>query len=241
MRNRTTLIAGLVMIWMSPSAYSLIADDLPEGGAGVLDQLNESVAQVERQAEARIADVTREIYAIEDEAAAEARELTLEAIDKLKALQEDYTRDGMLDEAVAIREIVRSLEAELESVEIVIAPSTIDYNAEVGTIYYFRVTGDSQYGSVWGTDVYTYDSYIAVAAVHAGALRHGESGIVKVTVLPGQEMYQGSERNGVTSYEYGKYSLSYKIEPASPVVRAQARREEMNEGSSETDAPNEEQ
>lgn len=81
-----------------------------------------------------------------------------------------------------------------------------------------------------------YDSYISVSAVHVGAVQDGESGIVKVTVMPGQESYAGIERNGVTSYDYGDYSLSYHIEPASPIVRALARRAEMN-----TEEPNPEQ
>ena len=38
-----------------------------------------------------------------------------------------------------------------------------------GTTYYFRVTG-ARDGSVWGTDVYTGDSSLALAAVHAGAV-----------------------------------------------------------------------
>ena len=75
------------------------ADDLPVNVANVMERLNQQVAQVERAAEAQIADVMRQVYAIEDEAAAEARELTIEAIDKLKMLQEQYTRDGQLDEA----------------------------------------------------------------------------------------------------------------------------------------------
>lgn len=219
----------------------LHADDLPEGAAGVLDRLNQQVAQVERNADAQIADVMRQVYAIEDGAADEARELTVDAIGKLKALQEEYTRNGMLDEAVAIRERVQSMEAELDGVEIVAAPNTIAYDDEVGTVFYYRVTGDADYGGIWGTDVYTYDSLIPVAAVHIGAVRDGESGIVKVTVLPGQESYAGTERNGVTSYEYGNYSLSYSIEPASPIVRAHARRAELNNDEPNAEEPNAEQ
>lgn len=203
-------------------------DELPNGAANVLERLNQQVTRVERTAEAQIADVMRQVYAIEDEAAEEARSMTVEAIDKLKMLQEQYTRDGMLDDALAVRELVRSMEAELEGVEITDAPQTIGYNSEVGQIFYYRLTGDADYGSVWGSGIYTYDSFLAVAAVHAGVLRDGESGLVKVTVLPGQENYLGEERHGITSYEYGMYSLSYRIEAASPVVRSLARRAQIN-------------
>ena len=51
----------------------------------------------------------------------------------------------------------------------------------VGATYYFRVTGEAA-GPLWGTDVYTGDSAIAVAAVHAGLVKAGETAIVKITV-----------------------------------------------------------
>ena len=37
-----------------------------------------------------------------------------------------------------------------------------------------EVTGSSQ-GTVWGTDLYTDDSSIPAAAVHAGVLKDGET------------------------------------------------------------------
>lgn len=79
-----------------------------------------------------------------------------------------------------------------------------------GTTYYFRVTGASD-GSVWGTDVYTGDSSLALAAVHAGALKPGETAIVRVTVMPPLSQYQGSVRNGVTSHDYGRYGTAYGV------------------------------
>ncbi len=78
--------------------------------------------------------------------------------------------------------------------------------------YYFYVTG-SLTGSIWGTDVYTDDSDLATAAVHAGVLRPGEKGIVKVTILPGQSEYTGSTKNGVTSYGYDAFDGSYSVSP----------------------------
>lgn len=79
-----------------------------------------------------------------------------------------------------------------------------------GTTYYFRVTGASD-GSVWGTDVYTGDSSLALAAVHAGALKPGETAIVRVTVMRPLSHYQGSVRNGVTSHDYGQYGTAYGV------------------------------
>ena len=80
-----------------------------------------------------------------------------------------------------------------------------------GTTYYFRVTAASD-GSVWGTDVYTGDSSLALAAVHAGAVKPGETAVVRVTVMRPLSHYQGSVRNGVTSHDYGRYGTAYGVD-----------------------------
>ncbi len=80
-----------------------------------------------------------------------------------------------------------------------------------GTTFYFRVTGVSE-GSLWGTDVYTGDSSLAVAAVHAGAVKPGETAVVRVTVMPPLNHYPGSARNGVTSHDYGQYGTAYRVD-----------------------------
>ena len=74
----------------------------------------------------------------------------------------------------------------------------------------FQVTGSTE-GSVWGTDVYTDDSSLATAAVHAGILAGGETGVVFVTILPGRSSYAGSTRNGVTTCDYGSWYGSYSV------------------------------
>src|SRR5262249_36255524 len=73
---------------------------------------------------------------------------------------------------------------------------------QVGRTYDFQVTGSTR-GSVWGTGVYTADSSLAAAAVHAGVLRSGETGIVRVRMVAGRAGYQGSTRNGVRSGSWG--------------------------------------
>ncbi len=65
-------------------------------------------------------------------------------------------------------------------------------------------------GSVWGTDIYTDDSYICKAALHAG--RIGRSGgQVSIQMLPGQSSYAGTRRNGVTTMSYRSYAGSYRF------------------------------
>jgi LCCL domain len=90
-------------------------------------------------------------------------------------------------------------------------PSMVDLCDPIGATYYFRVQGGIE-GQLWGTDIYTGDSTLAMAAVHAGAVKAGESGIVKVTVVQPPTDYQGSVRNGVTSNDFGRYGIAYKLE-----------------------------
>jgi hypothetical protein len=62
-------------------------------------------------------------------------------------------------------------------------------------------------GAVWGTDVYTDDSDLCRAALHAGAIgTHG--GAITVTRSEGRAFYTGSSRNGVASNDYGSYDAS---------------------------------
>jgi hypothetical protein len=89
-------------------------------------------------------------------------------------------------------------------------PTARQLMAQVGKFYYFEVTGAGA-GAVWGTDVYTADSAIATAAVHAGVLRVGQRGFIKVTILPGQQGYEGSTRNGVTTHDFGAFPGSYRV------------------------------
>ncbi len=65
-------------------------------------------------------------------------------------------------------------------------------------------------GSVWGTDTYTTDSALCVAAVHAGAIGLG-GGEVAIQMAPGLPSYSGTVRNGVTTGAWGAYEQSFKV------------------------------
>ncbi|MEI8159078.1 MAG: LCCL domain-containing protein [Burkholderiales bacterium] len=87
------------------------------------------------------------------------------------------------------------------------------FRQQPGTTLYLTLTGSTS-GSVWGSGIYTYDSNLATAAVHAGVIAPGETKTVKVSVLPGQTNYAGSTSHGVTSYAYGAYIAgSVMLEP----------------------------
>jgi hypothetical protein len=85
------------------------------------------------------------------------------------------------------------------------------YEGQVGMTLAFRVTGAVATGGLWGTDVYTTDSSLAMAAVHAGVLRVGQTGVVRVTILGPHAGFTGSTRHGVTSSDYGIYPGSYRV------------------------------
>ena len=82
---------------------------------------------------------------------------------------------------------------------------------DVGKSYLYEVTGSAE-GSIWGTEVYTTESHLASAAVHAGVLAPGEKGVVRVRIIAGQKSYLGSTHNGVTSEGYGPWNCSFTVE-----------------------------
>ena len=62
-----------------------------------------------------------------------------------------------------------------------------------------------QGAGVWGTDVYSLDSNIGAAAVHAGVVTPGQSAAVRLRIVASPPQYVGSIRNGVGSSPYGTY------------------------------------
>lgn len=93
------------------------------------------------------------------------------------------------------------------------APTTMsDYLGKFGFTFVFRVKAHKD-GSIWGgkDNVYTSDSEIATAAVHAGLLKPGETGIVRLRMLEGRRAYPAVTRNGLTSHDYEDWEGSYQF------------------------------
>ena len=83
----------------------------------------------------------------------------------------------------------------------------------VGQSFYFEVTGDPN-GPIWGTDVYTSDSALGAACVHAGVLQPGETAIVRVTFVPPLPRFEGTSRNGVATQTWTNgWPGAYEIAP----------------------------
>lgn len=72
-----------------------------------------------------------------------------------------------------------------------------------------------QYGSVWGSNPYTLDSNVCMAAVHAGVL--GEfGGVVVAYATDGLASYEASLANGVPSKGWGAYDASFSFDVLIP-------------------------
>ena len=84
------------------------------------------------------------------------------------------------------------------------------YRNKQGQTFQFTVTGSAS-GTVWGSDIYTDDSAVAAAAVHAGVLNVGETKTVTITILPGQSSYSATTRHGITTRTWGSWGGSYSF------------------------------
>lgn len=180
------------------------------GGAIVMQQMEHDSVPADAQALVTVFDSEAAAIRAKAEQEIQIRRQTL--IAGLQALQDAYTRQAKLDEAVAIRDRIRQLKVGHLKVEPY--PGNLSaYANRIGETFYFEVTGAVN-ASIWGTEVYTYDSDLAAAAVHAGVVKLGKSGIVKVTMVKSPDSHRGSTQNGVTSSNWGNYSASYTVEPA---------------------------
>ena len=71
---------------------------------------------------------------------------------------------------------------------------------QAGRVLTFQCFGPLELHTVYGTDVYTDDSSICSAGVHAGLITQKSGGMVTIKLQQGVESFPASTRNGVTSY-----------------------------------------
>jgi hypothetical protein len=89
------------------------------------------------------------------------------------------------------------------------APGIVSF--ESGKTHKFKCPAGGREGRVWGTDIYTIDSSICTAAVHAGKFALETGGPVTIELRPGESAYKGSTRNGITTSDYGPYGGSFVV------------------------------
>ena len=66
-------------------------------------------------------------------------------------------------------------------------------------------------GWLWGTDHYTTDSAVCIAAIHAGVVP-AEGGDVVLIREDGRQAYRGTRRNGVESTDYGAFGSGFRLQ-----------------------------
>lgn len=85
-------------------------------------------------------------------------------------------------------------------------PNLMPYQGQFGKELVFTVVGVMpNNGGLWGTDVYTLDSNLGAAAVHAGQVPAGQAGVVRVRIVHPPAAFAGSHRNGVGSAAYQNF------------------------------------
>lgn len=136
------------------------------------------------------------------------RALRVQLAASLTVMQDASTRRAMLDDAVAIRDAICFIKDPARSV--LTDPGVLRNACDQGRILFFRVTGTNS-GSLYGTDIYTSDSSLATAAVHAGILKIGQTGVVKVTTFPNHTGFVSSTRNGIASSNWSSHP-AFRVE-----------------------------
>lgn len=86
-----------------------------------------------------------------------------------------------------------------------------EFRDRVGERFAFVCPPNGTLHNVWGTDVYTDDSSVCTAAVHAGKINVTDGGRVVIEMQEGQDSYTGSEANGVTTQDYAQWDGSFVL------------------------------
>src|SRR5690606_3844651 len=82
--------------------------------------------------------------------------------------------------------------------ELVLNTSHVNQSAPYALFECPANCADTEY-EVWGSEIYTLDSSLCAAAIHAGAISNADGGTVLTTWLSGQEAYAGTEQNGIST------------------------------------------
>ena len=80
-----------------------------------------------------------------------------------------------------------------------------------GTQISYQCPAGGPIGTVWGTNVYTDDSSVCTAAVHAGVISVRRGGNVTIEMVDGQQSYRGTTRDGIKSNPYGAWGGSFIV------------------------------
>jgi LCCL domain len=187
--------------------------ELPEQAQELVDKVDRELARIQEKMDEDVAHLRemaeRKVAEVEGKAEQRRKAILQHTLEQLEPLQKDLFRAGELGKALATFVMMQTLKA--RSLHVMPDPGNLLQFQQVGKSFHFQVTGSNQ-GPVWGTDVYTSDSHLATAAVHAGALEAGEEGVVHVSVvnMAGMEIV-GTVRHGVMTMNWGPYPVGYRV------------------------------
>ncbi len=82
---------------------------------------------------------------------------------------------------------------------------------DIGLVRSYFCPPNGQPAQIYGSDTYTSDSAVCVAAVHAGIITFRFGGNVTLKIKPGKDFYLAGIRNGVASSLYNSWGTSYSF------------------------------
>ena len=83
------------------------------------------------------------------------------------------------------------------------------YRGENGKRFSYVCPAGGTAFPVWGTDLYTDDSSVCTAAVHAGKITLAGGGTATFEIRPGAATYPASNRNGIQSGNWDTWLGSF--------------------------------
>src|SRR5689334_5704213 len=109
---------------------------------------------------------------------------------------------GVLFSAIAV--LLVPMGAAQDDGELTCSSIGRDLDADIDDTFTVTCPSDCTQGVIWGSGIYTDDSSVCTAAIHAGALSE-EGGEVEVTIMEGQDQYDSSRENGILSGSWGSW------------------------------------
>lgn len=190
-----------------PADVAELLERFEEDAAALRGRFGEEIQRIQDSADHEIGMIRRK-----SEQKIQLKAISL--IDQIRPLQTSYLKDGKLDEALAIRDAIRQLRS-LGLNAMADPGNLVAYQDKVNQQFVFEVIGAAQ-GPLWGSDIYTLDSSLACAAVHAGAVAVGQKAAVRVAIQDTSAMsdFEGTQRHGANSYPWGPYPVGFRVSKA---------------------------
>jgi hypothetical protein len=198
------LVFGLFLIVVSAARAD---EDLPAEAKKLIEEHEKASGEIVKKTE----EILKKAQEAQQKAEKELVERKQKLIARLEELGKQLKKEGKAPQAKVVAEQVEELKTGRIAGAAPDPGTVVNLRGQNGKVFFFEVTG-AQNGPVWGTDVYTDDSSLATAAVHAGVLKVGHKAVVKVTILPGEQKYGGSMRNGIKTTDFGAWEGSFKVE-----------------------------